>query len=74
MVEYKFKQGDRVCWLNTSGIEEGTGTVIGVAVAEQPIIGCSYIVKLDNPQALVKHGYDYEAICIFENHLLKIPL
>lgn len=44
---HQFKNGDTV-YFRVSDIS-GTGTIVGKAVSELPVLGSSYIVKLDKP-------------------------
>lgn len=41
-----------------------SGTITGISTVELPVIGCGYVVLLDNPIA----DYDYTHIVLFEAH------
>lgn len=54
--EYALKEGDRVRFNIADGIM-GFGTIRGVATTEMAVIGCLYIVELDDKFQLINSGY-----------------
>ena len=76
ITEYTYKQGDIVKYsLNIPGGKlEGTGRIVGVATAWQPIIGCIYMIF--NPEEFPNKVYPYSTIPMPESaleYLYNIP-
>lgn len=79
MTRYNFAQGQLVSFsMQIAPFEyiSGTGRIIGVAVSEMPVIGCSYIVQPVEFFGNVRcpsETYPFECLCITENFLKASP-
>lgn len=68
MPAYKFYKGEVVAFNN--GVKAGIGKVLGVAMAEQPVVGCLYILQ-DLSHAIECEEYPFDCFACQECNLYK---
>lgn len=71
----ELKQGTRVMWNPNEnpnfyeGLENITGTICGVGISDQPILGYGYILELDDEFKNKLSDYPYSHVLAWRVHL-----
>jgi len=58
-----------------NGVVKGIGIVKGVTTTEQPVIGCTYVLKvLESDPIIPSDLYPFSHLGMFEVHMTKMQL
>ena len=62
-----FEYGDRVVWdTEETGVPIGEGVVCGIGMAEQPVIGCGYLINVGH---IISEDYPYDTVLVWGSRL-----